>query len=343
LGKRSTKTKKTKKTKKSGFERKKKMRKRERQLSDDEQSASDDDDAKESYEVETLAPGEEEVQVDLALFNIGAQDFFSTKNFLNSYLDGTPWLATELADHVASNERIGTVIRVDDGDISYGFATVVNLHRCSTLQSVRELVKFVLEKLTDREQNATLRSLLADNKEKGSLGLLLNERVVNVPPPIAAPLLSSLVEEIEEAAEIEQSEGVGEAQRYFDMTHYLMMTTVYEASRADDGQGGADQSKRRRPVNALGYFKPEDEIFIDNALFAFSYPLRRNKHQADRWTLGGSVNERRVIALLSADALPKCVAAIANLVPIPDGAIIDVDDPFASASSSSSSAFASSS
>lgn len=71
-----------------------------------------------------------EVQVDFAFFDPEEIDFHAIKNFLLPYLEGQTFNASELADLIiAQNEYVGTVVKVEGEDETYGFVSVINLHK----------------------------------------------------------------------------------------------------------------------------------------------------------------------------------------------------------------------
>lgn len=70
------------------------------------------------------------VQVDFAFFDPEEVDFQAIKNFLLSFLEGQPFNASELADLIImQNEYVGTVVKVENEEETYGFISVINLHK----------------------------------------------------------------------------------------------------------------------------------------------------------------------------------------------------------------------
>lgn len=83
----------------------------------------------------------------------------------------------------------------DDGDVNdvFGVTSVLNITEKQNLECVQQLRSLLLElcseHATDRA-NTLIRSLLSDDSQ--SIGLLINERIVNIPAQISVPLLESL-------------------------------------------------------------------------------------------------------------------------------------------------------
>lgn len=293
------------------------------QLGDD--SSDEGGSGDESYEVQTLAEPEQ-IQVDLELFNMESDDYFTVKHFLTNYLDGRAWLASDVARHLSDEmgAYIGSTIRIDGGRDPYGFLTVWNLHCTAHLAATREAVSFILSKVTQGSHNQQLKHILGGSEH---MALLLNERMVNVPGQIAPPLHLGFWEELEEAAEEEIKRG--EAKPYFNIEYYLLMTSIFEETSGDIP---AHRSKKKgKPDDDIQYFKPEEEVYVRNSRFAFSYPLPKGKH--GRWTIGGDVKERRLIVLIHKSAVPKIIEEMKEFARDPDfyrtrGAALDTTDPF---------------
>ena len=294
---------------------------------DDDHDDDDNDDEfepEDDWQVQVL-DNPEQIQVDLELFNLEADDYFSVKHFLVPLLEGASWDASDMAQHIADHmsPKIGTTIRVDGGREPYGFLSVVNLHRTAHLPCTRQIVRFMLDKITNKSQNQQLRHIL---ESKNALGLVLNERVVNVPGQIAPPLHLGFWEEVEEAAELEQNNGEAP---YFDFEYYIMITTVAE-SISDDSE--LPRGKKIRDASKqIDFLKPEDEVYTKNSTFAFSYPVTNTKH--GKWTMGGTIKSRKVIILWHKSALPNIISQLSELSTNPslfhpDSPPLAADDEF---------------
>mmetsp|Transcript_1817 Transcript_1817/g.2603 ORF Transcript_1817/g.2603 Transcript_1817/m.2603 type:complete len:325 (+) Transcript_1817:65-1039(+) len=282
-------------------------------LMKDEQSSSDED----MYNVDQ-ANSAFELNVSFEIHNVAKDDFFSIKHHLMNYLDGQAWLASELADYVSALTDIGSTIRVEDNKEAFGFISVVNLFRASKLASVKQVVGFMLGKITDKTQHDRLATLLdykpTQGKERNSIGLILNERMINIPPQLIPPLHTSFFEEIEEAYKEETTAGGSSSSSsaklpYFDFEYYLFMTTVYEESNTAKK---SRDSKRTKHMSGeqIYYKKFEDEAYLEESEFAFSYPIVRENKTSARWSLAGQIAERRVIALVHHTKVPKILAKI---------------------------------
>lgn len=83
----------------------------------------------------------------------------------------------------------------DDGDVNdvFGVTSVVNITEKHNLECVQQLRNLLLELCSEHatdHANSLIRTLLSDGSH--SVGLLISERIVNIPAQISVPLLESL-------------------------------------------------------------------------------------------------------------------------------------------------------
>jgi protein BCP1 len=81
------------------------------------------------------------------------------------------------------------------GDVNdvFGVTSVVNITEKHNLECVQQLRNLLLELCSEHatdQANTLIRSLLSDGSQ--SIGLLISERIVNIPAQISVPLLESL-------------------------------------------------------------------------------------------------------------------------------------------------------
>ena len=69
------------------------------------------------------------MDVDFDLFNYQPSDFHYVKELLKTFLEEPIFNTSEFADLIITQVGIGSTIRVDDSEESYGFITTVNLTR----------------------------------------------------------------------------------------------------------------------------------------------------------------------------------------------------------------------
>ena len=114
-----------------------------------------------------------------------------------------------------------------------------------------------LAKLDDLMQGST----------SARIGLILTERLVNIPSEVVPPMYSMLLEEISWA--IEEKEP-------YDFTHYLILSKTYREIASALDQEDTPKSKKqkkasRKEASEVFYFHPEDEVLQRQSLCFGSY------------------------------------------------------------------------
>jgi protein BCP1 len=81
----------------------------------------------------------------------------------------------------------------DDSSDVFGVTSVLNMTEKQNLECVQQLRTLLLDLCCEHGTDQTvalIRSLLSDDSQ--SIGLLINERIINIPAQISVPLLESL-------------------------------------------------------------------------------------------------------------------------------------------------------
>lgn len=89
----------------------------------------------------------------------------------------------------------GSDVDDDESDVNdvFGVTSVLNITEKQNLECVQQLRTLLLELCSEHatdQANTMICSLLSDDTQ--SIGLLINERIVNIPAQISVPLLESL-------------------------------------------------------------------------------------------------------------------------------------------------------
>ncbi|KAK3016928.1 hypothetical protein RJ639_006917, partial [Escallonia herrerae] len=208
------------------------------------------------------------VQADFAFFDPKPSDFHGVKILLQTYLDEKQWDVSGFADLILGQTTVGTVIKVEDDedDGVYSVVTALNLGRykarnkfCTISLSqpaanhdhkcIEEIKEFLRKSCKEEDIMNNLRSYLGEQAQ--DVGLLISQRVVNLPPQLLPPMYDALFDEVSWATEDEPTE---ELRNSFCFKYYLLISRIYKHK-------SADQQKRQKSDEAIVYVKPEDEIF----------------------------------------------------------------------------------
>ncbi|KAI0970520.1 putative actin cytoskeleton organization and vesicular protein [Xylaria arbuscula] len=205
------------------------------------------------------------VNVDFEWFNFNEKiDFHGTKSLIRQLfdVDATLFDVSALADLILSQPSIGSTVKTDGEEADpFAFVTVLNVQEHRQKKPVTQLIEYISEKAKTNESLAPIPDLLASGQH---VGLVLSERLINMPSEVAPPLYSMLAEEIQDAVDDKEP---------YEFTHYLIISKKYheiESTLAEERK-----KKKGRQDAALYYFHPEDEVLQKHAVAHGSYPFTK--------------------------------------------------------------------
>lgn len=108
---------------------------------------------------------------------------------------------------------------------------------------------------------------LVEQSTSARVGLILTERLVNIPSEVVPPMYKMLLEEISWAVEEKEP---------YDFTHYLILSKTYREIASALEQEDTPKSKKQRKASKkadseIFYFHPEDEVLQRHASCFGSY------------------------------------------------------------------------
>ncbi|KAI3696276.1 hypothetical protein L1987_79288 [Smallanthus sonchifolius] len=209
------------------------------------------------------------VQADFAFFDPKPDDFHGVKIQLQSYLDNKEWDLSSFVDLILQQTTVGTVIKIEEDEDNgvYGFISALNMQRYKDCKCMMEVKEFLLKVCQYKDIKDKLRSYFGE--QAVDVGLLISQRVVNLPPQLLPPLYDGLFDEISWATEDEPTE---ELRRSFGFKYYLIISKMYKHKNGDQ------QKKHSSSIEeAIIYLKPEDEIFHNLSAWSFYFPLHTHQ------------------------------------------------------------------
>ncbi|KAI1491668.1 p21-C-terminal region-binding protein-domain-containing protein [Biscogniauxia mediterranea] len=206
------------------------------------------------------------VNVDFEWFNFNEKiDFHGLKALLRQLFDVDKDLfdISALADLILSQPTIGSTVKVDGEEADpYAFLTAINLQEHREKKPVVQLLEYINEKAKANEALAPIPGLLASGKH---VGLVLAERLINMPSEISPPMYGMLIDEVEAAVEDKEP---------YEFSHYLIISKTYH-----EIESTLDIEERKRKKGkqdaTMFYFHPEDEVLQKHAAAYGSYPLTK--------------------------------------------------------------------
>lgn len=209
-------------------------------------------------------------------------DFQGLKTLLRQLFDADAQLfdLSALTDLILAQPLLGSTVKVEGNETDpYAFLTVLNLHEhtvsvvkhCYNLADaiqdklvIKSLIDYII-RLTSGNPNLSVLMDLLKPKSKACIGLLLSERLINIPSEVVPPMYKMLLEEISWALEEKEP---------YSFTHYLVLSKTYkEVSSNLDQEPSTSQKKRKKQKMASGqrgessvfHFHPEDEVLQRHA------------------------------------------------------------------------------
>ncbi|KAG5532153.1 hypothetical protein RHGRI_026689 [Rhododendron griersonianum] len=195
------------------------------------------------------------VQADFAFFDPKPDDFHGVKGLLQTYIDNKQWDLSGFVDLILGQTTVGTIVKIEDNEDDTPYSLD---HRC-----MKELKEFLLKVCKEEDVLNNLRSFLGAQAQ--NVGLLVSQRVVNLPPQLLPPLYDALFDEVSWATEDEPTK---ELRKSFCFKHYVLVTKIYEHKNAGQKEGASSSIDE-----AIIYTKPEDEIIHQLSSWSFRFPL----------------------------------------------------------------------
>ncbi|CAK9311328.1 unnamed protein product [Citrullus colocynthis] len=207
----------------------------------------------------------EEVQADFAFFDPKPDDFHGVKTLLQNYLDDTQWDISGFSDLILGQTTVGSVVKVegDEDNGVFSFITALNLERYKDSRSILELKGYLSKVCQDKNIKNDLKQLLEE--QASSVGLIVSQRIVNLPPQLLPPLYDALFDEISWAIEDEPTK---ELQDSFRFKLYILVSKIYKLKTTNHKKKPTPETEE-----PIIYVKAEDEIFHKLCLWSFCFPL----------------------------------------------------------------------
>ncbi|XP_076044993.1 protein BCCIP homolog [Oratosquilla oratoria] len=260
------------------------------------------------------------IDVDFEGFRAEDNDFHGIKQLIQMTFRGLDVDLSGIADTIISQNYVGSVIKQVSDEMDedeeeeeeeagedelqqvFGVTTVINLTSRKDESCISGLRSALVEKSGSSgsdETNRLLRDILGN--ESKHVGLLLSERLVNLPPQFALPIFESLGDEVEEAKTKKMP---------YDFTYLLMICKLYKME-------GKKKKKQKQPsINLVMWSNPEEEIFAEECLASFEYEVKGDTGLGGDWEEDDAeYTPYRRVLLLKADKVPSIIHKVKqNLV-----------------------------
>ncbi|KAJ5802825.1 uncharacterized protein N7503_005275 [Penicillium pulvis] len=196
-----------------------------------------------------------------------AIDFHGLKNLLRQLFDNDAQIfdLSALAELILSQPTLGSTVKTDGNESDpYAFLSVLNLQEHKDKPAVQELIKYITSKAAGNPSLAAINELVSQEPIP-PIGLILTERVINMPSQVIPPMYNMLLEEIAWAIQDKEP---------YNFSHYLIISKGYEEIESKlDLEESRPQKKTKKggAANQRFFFHPEDEVLQRHALCSGSY------------------------------------------------------------------------
>ncbi|RUS33625.1 hypothetical protein BC938DRAFT_470830 [Jimgerdemannia flammicorona] len=238
------------------------------------------------------------VDVDFEFFDPKPVDFHALKRLLTQLFsaDAELFSLSELTDLILSQPLLGSTVKVDGSESDpFALLTVLNMNEHKDKKPIQELRKYLLEKIPKKDtalQSSLSEILSADRPQSRDVGIILSERLVNMPVQIVPPMYKMLMEEIEWAVEdVTWLRGQCVLLDACSCNLVVIVLVLFPertirlrmvAPTADDDDDPEPKPKKKRakmhqsPADPVTfYFHPEDEIIARYSSHAYDFRLTR--------------------------------------------------------------------
>ena len=133
---------------------------------------------------------------------------------------------------------------------------------------MKDLINYVSRKSSASPQLSQLSTILS-SESPAQVGLILTERLINIPAQVIPPMYKMLLEEI--------SWALAEKEPY-SFSHYLILSKTYtEVASSLDEEDDRPQKKSKKANDKVEqfYFHPEDELLERHAIAFGSFPYTK--------------------------------------------------------------------
>ena len=258
------------------MDKKQKSKKRQREKDDDDMDIENEED---EFNLENKI--DEEIEnVEFNFSNILEADYQSLKSLLQPNFQFGNINVGDLADLLISqHEDVGTTIRADDqifGLFSY-VPLSSNLAKKNHSPFINDFYKYIKIK-ANKADDINKKKILEIMEDKNlNLGLIINERIVNLPEETVPPALGLATKEINECREVEEKD----YDKRFDFDYLIFITKFVKII----GESRKDNKKLKKNdkqmENNEAYYKFEAPFFLKKAVASIEYKIPYKEKNLD--------------------------------------------------------------
>ena len=254
---------------------KKPSKKRQRDK-DDEMEVEEEEDA---FDLENKMDDEIE-NVEFNFSNILENDYHSLKSLLQPNFMFENINVGQLADLlIAQHEDVGTTIRADDqifGLFSY-VPLSSNLAKKGHSSFIDEFYNFLKLKCKNADEANKNKILEIIGDKNVNLGLIISERIVNLPEETIPPALGLATKEINECREVEEKD----YDKRFDFDYLILISKFVKIIGESNKNNKKAKKDEKLNGNNEAYYNFETPLFFKKTVASIEYKIPYKEKNMD--------------------------------------------------------------
>ena len=254
----------------------KKPNKKRQRDKDDEMEVEEEEDA---FDLENKMDDEIE-NVEFNFSYILENDYHSLKSLLQPNFMFENINVGQLADLlIAQHEDVGTTIRADDqifGLFSY-VPLSSNLAKKNHSSFIDEFYNFLKLKCKNADEANKNKILDIIGDKNTNLGLIISERIVNLPEETIPPALGLATKEINECREVEEKD----YDKRFDFDYLILISKFVKIIGESNKKNKKVKKDEALNGNNEAYYKFETPLFFKKAVASIEYKIPYKEKNMD--------------------------------------------------------------
>jgi len=224
----------------------------------------------------------EEVEVEFEVKVIEEFDYKTINNYLTYLIQNKSFDSRKMTDIILKQEYLGSCIRQAEDEDCFGFITAINLNFHKSELFVVQIQNFIINNAPGNQKNHWNNIVYGER-----IGLLISERLVNIPNGLVPSLHETIYEEIQWAIE--------------DRNDFEFENIIYITMFGHDDPEGLVLDKQKKRVKKdkeekKNWFKVEDPIYL--------------KYSTAHFTKSINHSETKMIMQIPMNAIPKILKEI---------------------------------
>jgi len=255
---------------------KKPNKKRQRDKDDNDMELDEEEDA---FDLENKMDDEIE-NVEFNFSNILENDYHSLKSLLQPNFMFENINVGALADLlIAQHEDVGTTIRADEqifGLFSY-VPLSSNLSKKNHSSFIDEFYNFLKLKCKNADEANKNKILELIGDKNVNLGLIISERIVNLPEETIPPALGLATKEINECREVEEKD----YDKRFDFDYLILISKFVKIIGESNKNNKKVKKDETLNENNEAYYKFETPLFFKKTVASIEYKIPYKERNMD--------------------------------------------------------------